>query len=54
VATPELVPVAGELRVGVPTVVPALLDAVEAPPERVAWWEGRLAMVQALREAGRS
>jgi O-succinylbenzoate synthase len=53
-ATPEAVPVKGELPVGVPTVVPALLDAVAASPDRVAWWEGRLAMVHALREAGRS
>jgi O-succinylbenzoate synthase len=54
VATPELVPVDGELAVGVPGVVPALLDAVAAPPDRVAWWEERLAAVRALREAGRS
>jgi O-succinylbenzoate synthase len=54
VATPELVPVNGELRVGVPTVVPALLDAATASPDRVAWWDERLAAVRALREAGRS
>ncbi len=54
VASPELVPVNGALVAGVPTVVPALLDAVAAPPDRVAWWEGRLAMVHALREARRS
>jgi O-succinylbenzoate synthase len=51
VATPELAPVNGALGVGVPTVDPALLDAVAAPPERVAWWEARLAEVRALREA---
>jgi O-succinylbenzoate synthase len=54
VATPELVPVDGELRVGVPTVVPTLLDAVAASPEREAWWEQRLAAVRAVRQAGRS
>jgi O-succinylbenzoate synthase len=53
VASPELVPVGGALPVGVPVVVPALLEAVAAPPERVAWWEDRLAAVRALREAGR-
>ena len=54
VASPELVPVDGMLPVGVPTVVPALVDAVAAPAERVAWWEQRLAAVRSLREAGRS
>ena len=53
VASPELVPVDGELRVGVPTLVSSLVDAVEAPAERVAWWEERLAAVRAVREAGR-
>jgi len=51
VASPELVPVNGELRVGVPTVVPALVDAVAAHPDRVAWWERRLAAVRAVRKA---
>ena len=51
VASPGLTPVDGALPVGVPTVVPALLDAVAAPPERVAWWEHRLAAVGALRQA---
>jgi O-succinylbenzoate synthase len=54
VASPALVPVDGVLSVGVPTLVPSLLDAVDAPPDRVAWWSERLAAVRALREAGRS
>ena len=49
-----LVPVNGALPVGVPPVVPALLDAVAASPERVAWWEERLADVLAVRKARRS
>jgi O-succinylbenzoate synthase len=49
-----LLPVNGALPVGVPTVVPALLDAVAAPPDRVAWWEDRLAAVLAVRKARRS
>jgi len=51
VASPELVPVDGVLPVAVPTVLPAHLDAVAARPERVAWWEQRLAAVQAVRKA---
>jgi len=54
VASPELVPVNGALPVVVPTVVPSLLDAVAASPERVAWWEERLAEVRAVRQAPRS
>ena len=54
VATPELVPVNGALPVVVPTVVPELLDAVAASPDRVVWWEERLAAVYAVRQAGRS
>ncbi|MBO0845570.1 MAG: o-succinylbenzoate synthase [Nocardioides sp.] len=54
VADPALVPVGGALPVGASTVVPALVDAVAAPPDRMAWWEERLAAVRALREAGRS
>jgi O-succinylbenzoate synthase len=54
VASPALVPVDGALTVGVPTVVPSLLDAVAAPPGREAWWGERLAAVLAVREAGRS
>jgi O-succinylbenzoate synthase len=54
VASPPLVPVGGLLPVGVPTVVRSLVEAVAAPPERVEWWEQRLAAVRSLREAGRS
>jgi o-succinylbenzoate synthase len=54
VADPELVPVDGMLPVALPLVVPALADAVAAPPERVAWWEERLAAVHAVREDRRS
>jgi O-succinylbenzoate synthase len=54
VASPELVPVNGALPVVVPTVVPSRLDAVAASPERVAWWEERLAAVRAVRQAPRS
>jgi len=50
VAEPALVPVNGALPVGVPVVVPALLDAVAAPPDRVAWWADRLAAVHAVRQ----
>jgi O-succinylbenzoate synthase len=52
VATPELVPVDGMLAVARPDVVPQLLDEWAAPPERVAWWEGRLAAVRAVRQGG--
>jgi len=54
VATPELVPVNGALAVGVPTVVPSLLDAVAASPDRVTWWAERLAAVRAVRQDRRS
>src|SRR3954462_16028702 len=50
VAFPELIPVDGMLPVSLPLVVPALADAVAAPPDRVAWWERRLAAVRAFRE----
>jgi O-succinylbenzoate synthase len=53
IAAPELVPVDGALPVGVPTVVPSLLDAAAAPPDRVAWWEERLAAVRAVRKTAR-
>ena len=52
VAAPELVPVDGELPVVVPTLVTASLDAVSAAPDRVAWWEARLAAVRAVRQGG--
>jgi o-succinylbenzoate synthase len=54
VADPELFPADGMLPVALPLVVPALADAVAAPPERVAWWEARLAAVRAVREDRRS
>ena len=54
VAAPEMAPVNGELVVGVPTLVPTALEAVSAPPDRVQWWEERLAAVRAVRQAGRS
>jgi o-succinylbenzoate synthase len=53
VASPELVPVDGMLPVALPLVVPAWLGAVEASPDRVAWWEARLAAVLAVRQARR-
>jgi o-succinylbenzoate synthase len=53
VAAPELVPVDGMLAVALPRVVPAWLGAVEASPDRVAWWEARLAAVLAVRQARR-
>ncbi len=52
VAFPELVPVDGMLPVSLPLVVPALADACAASPERVAWWEERLAAVRAVRKGG--
>jgi O-succinylbenzoate synthase len=52
VASPSLVPVNGALTVVVPTVVPELLDAVAATPDRAAWWEARLAAVRGVRQAG--
>jgi o-succinylbenzoate synthase len=54
VASPGLVPVNGALPVGVPTVVPELLDVVAAAPDRVAWWEERLAAVRSVRQDRRS
>ena len=53
VAAPELAPVNGVLPVVRPAVVPALLDAHAASPERVAWWERRLAEVAAIRKTQR-
>jgi O-succinylbenzoate synthase len=50
VATPELVPVDGELPVVRPSVVPDLVDAVAASAERVAWWEDRLAACRSVRQ----
>ena len=53
VASPDLVPVNGALPVVVPTVVPSLLDTYAATPERVTWWEDRLAAVRAVRKTAR-
>jgi O-succinylbenzoate synthase len=50
VAEPELVPVDGFLTVAPTIVVPDLADAVRAAPDRVAWWEHRLAAVRAVRK----
>ena len=51
VAFPELVPLDGMLPVSLPLVLPAWAGAVEGAPERVAWWEARLAAVHAVRQA---
>jgi o-succinylbenzoate synthase len=48
-----LVPVNGALPVVLPTVEPGLLASFEAPPDRRAWWEARLAAVLAVRKAPR-
>ena len=48
VAAPSLLPVDGALRVATPEVNVAALDRLAAPPERVAWWEARLAQVRAV------
>ena len=45
-----LLPVDGALPVRTPTVDPAALDRLAAPPEQVAAWEARLAEVRALRQ----
>jgi len=52
VASPELVPVGGLLPVTRPAVVPELVDTWAAPPDRLAWWEDRLAAVRAVRKGG--
>jgi O-succinylbenzoate synthase len=53
VASPELVPAGGMLPVVTPAVDAALLDGVAAAPDRVAWWEERMAAVLAVRKAQR-
>jgi O-succinylbenzoate synthase len=50
VAVPPLVPVDGELPVVRPDVDEAALRRLEAAPDRVAHWTGRVARVQALRQ----
>jgi O-succinylbenzoate synthase len=52
VAAPDLLPADGFLPVTRPAVVPELLAAWAAPPDRVAWWEDRLAAVRAVRKGG--
>jgi O-succinylbenzoate synthase len=54
VAVPEVVAVDGFLTVTAPVVVPDLVDAVSAAPDRVAWWEERLTAVRAVRKDRRS
>ena len=46
VVTEPLLPVDGMLPVRTPVVDPAALDRLAADPERVAWWERRLASVR--------
>lgn len=46
VVTEPLLPVDGMLPVRTPVVDPAALDRLAADPERVAWWEHRLATVR--------
>ncbi len=46
VVTEPLLPVDGMLPVRTPVVDPAALDRLAADPERVAWWERRLATVR--------
>jgi len=50
VTDPSLLPVDGELPVGVPPVVPERLTALGAAPDRVAHWVFRLAEVRAFRQ----
>ena len=45
-AVSPLLPVDGALPVGAPVVDPAALDRLAAGPDRVAWWEARLAEVE--------
>ncbi|MEZ0577849.1 o-succinylbenzoate synthase [Nocardioides sp. MH1] len=49
----SLLPVDGVLPVGTPAVDEAALDRLAAAPERVAWWEARLAACRALQQDGR-
>ncbi|WP_107774877.1 o-succinylbenzoate synthase [Nocardioides sediminis] len=46
VAVEPLLPVGGMLPVRTPAVDPAALDRLAADPDRVAWWEQRLAAVR--------
>jgi O-succinylbenzoate synthase len=51
VVTTSLLPVGGELLVGVPVVDEAALGRLAAAPERQAHWEARLAEVRAVRRS---
>lgn len=50
VAAAPLLPAGGELPVVRPVVDRAALDRLQAPPERTAWWQARLAAVRVLRQ----
>ena len=50
VAVAPLLPVDGALRVGRPKVDQPALDRLAASPDRVEWWEARLAEVRAVRQ----
>ncbi|WP_246160491.1 o-succinylbenzoate synthase [Nocardioides humilatus] len=54
VATSPLLPVDGALRIGSPAVDEAALDRLAAAPDRIAWWETRLAACRLLQQDGRS
>ena len=49
-ASPSLLPEDGALRVVRPEVDPSAVERLAAAPERVAWWEARLAEVRAVRQ----
>jgi o-succinylbenzoate synthase len=51
VAVEPLLPVGGRLPVRTPAVDPAALDRLAADPDRVAWWEQRLAAVRQDRRS---
>ena len=53
VAVHPLLPVGGELPVGVPLVDETALSGLAASPERIAHWEARLAEVRAVRASVR-
>ena len=54
VVTEPLLPVDGALPVRRPTVSPAALDRLAAPPDRVEHWRRRMAEVEAVRQDRRS
>ncbi len=51
VVSEPLLPVAGMLPVRAPVVDPAALDRLAADPDRVAWWERRMATVRQDRSS---